>query len=274
MCVFCGDDGLLSRRAFLRCTASGVGAALATSLPLPALAQVDSATSGSTVTGICDSFVESYIRLNPTLTGRVFGLDRSGVAVTDWSPAGSEAVATLMRDTLGALTSTPAANHKERLGAGFVEDTANSILAGYDAGEQYRKMSTHVFIGPPALLLTSFEMMSQATGGEVPLEPEAVNNDWGRILERLRAVPTGIAGYRESLEYGMARNLMAPRSMTLAVAKQCRGWAKQGWFTTFVNRYGGGTLAAPLAEAATAANRSYGELAEWLEASYAPTAAP
>ena len=174
MCVFCGDDGLLSRRAFLRCTASGVGAALATSLPLPALAQVDSATSGSTVTGICDSFVESYIRLNPTLTGRVFGLDRSGVAVTDWSPAGSEAVATLMRDTLGALTSTPAANHKERLGAGFVEDTANSILAGYDAGEQYRKMSTHVFIGPPALLLTSFEMMSQATGGEVPLEPDRI----------------------------------------------------------------------------------------------------
>lgn len=69
-------------------------------------------------------------------------------------------------------------------------------------------MSTHIFIGPPALLLTSFEQMSSA-----------IASDWSDILERLSNVPAAMAGYRESLQVGMSRKLMAPRSMTLAVAR-------------------------------------------------------
>jgi uncharacterized protein (DUF885 family) len=90
----------------------------------------------------------------------------------------------------------------------------------------------------------------------------------------MRAVPRAMAGYRESLEVGMARNLMAPRSMTLAVSRQCRDWASAGWFATFAGGYGNGALSAPLAEAAAAADRAYGELAEWLAAVYAPKASP
>ncbi len=142
-----------------------------------------------TVKQICDEFLDSYIRINPTFVGRVFGLDRSGVAISDWSPAGAENAWALMRDTLSALGTTAAVNRKEELGAAFLEDTAQSITASLDAGEQFRKMSTHMFIGPPALLLTSFEQMSQATSGEVPLSAEAVDTDWARILERMRAVP-------------------------------------------------------------------------------------
>lgn len=231
-----------------------------------------SAQPARSVTAICDDFLDGYARINPTMMGRVFGLDRSGVAVTDWSPAGADATTRLMRETLAALQTTPAASRKEKLGAAFVEDTARSIGASLDAGEQFRKMSTHIFIGPPALLLTSFELMSQATSGETPLPRETADDDWSRILERMRAVPKALGGYRESLEVGLARNLMAPRSMTLAVAEQCRNWAGARWFKNFAGGYRDGALAAPLQAAAGQADEAYGLLAEWLTATYAPKA--
>lgn len=259
----------MDRRRFLSATGAGGLVALGFA-PAAARAQAQA----TTVTAICDGFLDQYMAINPTLTGRVFGLDRSGAAVSDWSPAGVAKMEALMRETLAALAATPPASRKEELGAAFLEDTAQAILATIEAGEPWRKMSTHIFVGPPALLLTSFEQMSRATAGEVPLEPEAVDDDWSRILARIRAVPGAMAGYRESLERGLALGLTAPRSMTLAVAAQCRGWAEAGWFSTFVQAYGAVPLAAPLADAAEAADRSYGALADWLAGTYAASAMP
>ena len=263
--------GMMKRRHFLYAAGLGTVAGL-TGLGAgfnPAFAR-----AGRTVTQICDDFLDAYVAINPTLVGKVFGLERNSVAISDWSPAGAEKAAALMRGTLAELATTPPVNRKEELGAAFLEDTARSILAGIDAGEPYRKMSTHIFIGPPALLLTSFEQMSQGQGGDVPVSADIRDRDWSNILHRLQAVPAAMAGYRQSLELGLVRNLPAPRSMTLAVAKQCSGWASQGWFAKFASRYPGGALAGPLATAAANADRSYGELGQWLAQSYAPKASP
>lgn len=257
----------MKRRQFLGAAGFGTMAGLAGFHPAFARA-------GRTVTQICDDFLDAYVRINPTLVGKVFGLERNSAAISDWSPAGAEKAAALMRGTLAELAATPPLSRKEELGAAFLEDTARSILAGIEAGEPYRKMSTHIFIGPPALLLTSFEQMSQGQNGDVPVSTEARDSDWANILHRLQAVPAAMAGYRQSLELGLARKLPAPRSMTLAVAKQCGGWASQGWFAKFAGRYPGGALARPLAAAAGKADRAYGELGQWRAQAYAPGASP
>lgn len=256
----------MNRREFLE-AAAGCGCLVGADWGGPAAAQ-----DMTTVTGLCDSFLDRYMAINPTLTGRVFGLNRSDAAVSDWSPAGVARIEALMLETLAALDTTPPADRKEALGAAFLEDTARAILSMIEAGEPWRKMSTHIFIGPQALLLTSFTQMARATPGEVPLEPETVDADWGRILARMQAVPEAMAGYRASLKMGLARNLTAPRAMTLAVAEQCRDWA--GWFTDFAASYGEGPLRPALAEAGRAADAAYADLARWLTEVYAPQASP
>lgn len=226
-----------------------------------------------TVTEICDSFVDRMAQANPMLAGRVLGVGRGTSAVTDWSVAGAEQTAQMMRETLAELEATAAVTRSEELGAGFLADTCRAALRGHEEQEYLRRMSTSLFMGPPAMLLTSFDLMERHSHGETPVDGQRHREGWESILGRLQAVPAAIAGYRESLEAGLAADVVADRRMTLAVADQCNGWASAGFFTAYVASHGDGALAASLAAAARAADGAYAELAAWLRETYAPRAA-
>jgi uncharacterized protein (DUF885 family) len=226
-----------------------------------------------TVTDICDAFVERFAAANPILSGRVLGVGRSGSAVTDWSVAGAERTADLLRNTLAELDATAPKDRKEEIAAGFLRDTCAAVLKGHEAGEHLRRMSTQIFTGPPAMLLSSFDLMERHIHGEIPVDRAERDRDWERVAERMEAVPAAMAGYAESLRAGLDAGLPASRRMTLAVADQCRGWAEAGWFATYVATYGDGALRPRLDRAARAADRAYGETALWLRETYAPRAA-
>lgn len=265
MCERCFPIGAgITRRALM-----GAGAA-AGLVPL-----LGTAAGGQsrTVTEICDGFVDRFAEANPILSGRVLGVGRSGSAVTDWSVEGAERTADLLRTTLADLDATPPVDRKEEIAAGFLRDTCAAVLKGHDAGEHLRRMSTAIFTGPPAMLLSSFDLMERHVHGEVPVDRDARERDWDRVAARMEAVPQAMAGYVESLQAGLDAELPASRRMTLAVAEQCRGWAAEGWFTAYVAGYGEGALRPRLDAAAAAADRAYGETARWLRAVYAPRAA-
>jgi len=262
MCDTCRPVGLgLTRRALLE---TGTAAALA-----PLVGAGAAGAAEETVTQICDRFVDRFAEANPILSGRVLGVGRSGPDVTDWSVAGAERTADLLRDTLAQLDRTPPATRTEDLAAGFLRDNCEAVLRGHEAGEYLRRMSTSLFTGPPAMLLTSFDLMQRHTHGEIPVDPAAVQQDWDRIAARMAAVPDAMAGYVESLKAGLDAGLPASRRMTLAVADQCAGWSRDGWFAGYVADYGEGPLRATLDSAARRADAAYGETARWLRETYA-----
>ena len=271
MCMLCNDRIAMDRRSFL-----GTCASAAAWLGTPgasALAQDVIGTSKMSITEICDRFIEEFAAVNPMAAGRILGVGRSTEAVTDWSPSGADAAADLMKRTLAALDRTPAVNRAEHLGAGFLRDNAEAILAMNESGEHLRRMSTSLFLGPQAMLLTSFDLMDRAPNDETPMDRPRGESNWERIAARMRAVPKALAGYRQSLEMGMAAGKRASRTMTLAVADQCAGYARQSWFQIFGEGYkAGGPLQAELASAGRAADAAYADLSKWLREVYAPGA--
>jgi uncharacterized protein (DUF885 family) len=83
-----------------------------------------------------------------------------------------------------------------------------------------------------------------------------------------------MAGYRRSLEAAAADGPGVSRRLVLALAEQCRTWGGSGdaeggersWFEQYVDGAGAdGPTARALPDAARAAGRAYGELADWLE---------
>lgn len=265
MCDTCRPVGLgLTRRALLE---TGAAAAV-----VPLVGASAAGAAEQTVTQICDRFVDRFAEANPILSGRVLGVGRSGPDVTDWSVEGAERTADLLRDTLAQLDRTPPVTRTEDLAAGFLRDNCEAVLRGHEAGEYLRRMSTSLFTGPPAMLLTSFDLMQRHTHGEIPVDPAVVRQDWDRIAARMGAVPDAMAGYVESLKAGLDAGLPASRRMTLAVADQCAGWSSAGWFARYVAAYGEGPLRGTLDSAARRADAAYGETARWLRETYGPRA--
>ena len=215
-----------------------------------------------TVSEISSRYVDEIAALDP-VRGERWGVPADGTRLTDYSPAGYDALADLLRRTVRDVTAATVENEPERLGQGFLIDFAGGELGIIEAGERERSLS--IIVGAPASTRSVFDLMDRST-------PEA----WETIAARLGNVAGAMAGYRESLEAGLAHGRPAARRQALAVADQCATWAGDGtnggWFGTFVAGYGDGPLRGHLDTAARQAGAAYGELAAWLRDTYAPRA--
>ena len=214
-----------------------------------------------TVTEISDRYITEVADLDP-VRGERWGVKSDGTRLTDYSPAGMQALADLLGRTLRDVTAATPESEAERLGAGFLADWVSGELGVIEAGERERMIS--IITGAPASTRSVFDLMDRST-------PEA----WDTIRARLSAVPKALGGYRESLEAGLDHGRPAARRQALAVAAQCETWAGNGtggWFGTFVSEYGDGSARAGLDAAAHTAATAYGELGAWLRNDYAPRA--
>jgi uncharacterized protein (DUF885 family) len=220
----------------------------------------------STVTEISARYIDEVADLDP-VRGERWGVKSDPTRLTDYSPAGFDALRELLAKTLDDLAGADSpADESERLGAGFLADWIGGEAGVMDAGERERNLS--IIVGPPASTRSVFDLMDKAT-------PE----DWSNIAARLRAVPACMSGYRASLQAGLDHGRPAARRQAVAVAEQCATWAGNGdggWFGGFVRGAGAAgadaSLQGELAEAARAAGGAYGELATWLRDEYVPVA--
>ncbi|MBI2777375.1 MAG: DUF885 domain-containing protein [Chloroflexi bacterium] len=220
-----------------------------------------------TITEISSRYIDQVAELDP-VRGERWGVASDPTRLTDYSPAGFDALRRLLNGTLEALKSAePPRDEPERLGAGFLEDWVGGELGVIEAGERERNLS--IIVGPAASTRSVFDLMDKST-------PEG----WQHIAARLRAVPACLDGYRASLEDGLRNGRPAARRQALAVAEQCGTWAgdgKGGWFAGFVAEsrpiVGDGALAKELTAAAVEAGNAYGRLGAWLRDEYAPQAA-
>ncbi|TAL05589.1 MAG: DUF885 family protein [Chloroflexota bacterium] len=219
-----------------------------------------------TVSEISSRYIDDVAALDP-VRGERWGVASDSTRLTDYSPDGAAALADLLRRTIREVNAATPTDNWERLGQGFLADWAGGELGVLEAGERERMLSN--IVGAPASTRSVFDLMEKST-------PEA----WEHIAARLAAVQASMAGYRASLELGLANGRPAARRQALVVADQCATWAGSGtdagWFGTLVAGSEGivdGPLRTKLDAAAGQAAAAYADLATWLRTTYAPRAA-
>ncbi|MEU5195276.1 DUF885 domain-containing protein [Streptomyces scabiei] len=213
---------------------------------------------------VADAYVDDLVALDP-VTGTYLGVKESSSRLPDTSPAGQEARAELIRATLARLDEAerrPGADSDvERRCARLLRERLSAELAVHEADEGLRAVGN--MVTPPHEVREVFT-----------ITPAETEEDWAAIAERLRAVPTAYAGYRESLALGLERKLHASPRPTATFIGQLTEWADtdgsgRGWFEEFAAA-GPEALRAELDEAARAATRAVVELRDWMREVYAP----
>ncbi|WP_328840355.1 DUF885 domain-containing protein [Streptomyces europaeiscabiei] len=213
---------------------------------------------------VADAYVDDLIALDP-VTGTYLGVKESSSRLPDTSPAGQEARAELIRATLARLDEAErrpgADSDAERRCARLLRERLTAELAVHEADEGLRAVGN--MVTPPHEVREVFT-----------ITPAETEEDWAAIAERLRAVPTAYAGYRESLALGLERKLYAGPRPTTTFVGQLTEWADtdgsgRGWFEDFAAA-GPDSLRAELDEAARAATRAVVELRDWMRDVYAP----
>ncbi|MFG2942034.1 DUF885 domain-containing protein [Streptomyces sp. NPDC048282] len=222
-----------------------------------------SQTSNPLPRQVADAFVDELIALDP-ITGTFLGVKESASRLPDTSPAGDEAVARLQRDTLAKLAEAErqpgAESDIERRCARLLRERLTASLAVHEADESLRSVS-------------NLSSVAHAVRQVFTVTPTATEEDWAAVVERLRAVPAALEGYRQSLELGLDRKLYAGPRATATFVGQLGEWADtgdgKGWFEQFAAS-GPEALRTGLDEAAGAATEAVVALRDWMRDVYAP----
>jgi uncharacterized protein (DUF885 family) len=202
----------------------------------------------ATISEISSAYVDQLAAIDPVRAMRM-GVATDSTELTDYSPEGIERLSELLRRTASALRETEPVDESERLGRLFLLESVEGELSMIDAGERERQVS--IIAAPPSSIRLVFDLMPKDT-------PEALD----RVRARLDRVPAAIAGYRATLEEGMASGRLASKRLALAAADQCATWA-EGYFTS---------LPSEVDAHARAAASAYAELGSWMRSTYAPAA--
>ncbi|MFJ7152862.1 DUF885 domain-containing protein [Streptomyces sp. NPDC100445] len=216
---------------------------------------------------VADAYVDDLIALDP-VTGTYLGVPESSPRLPDYSPAGQQAQAELIRATLGRLDVAErqpgADSDAERRCGRLLRERLTAELAVLEADEHLRAVGN---MGTPGHSVREvFSVM-----------PVRTDEDWSAVAERLRAVPGALAGYRESLELGLERKLFAAPRPTATYIEQLTEWidtdgSGRGWYEDFAAA-GPEVLRAELDGAARAATGALRELRDWMRDVYAPAVA-
>ncbi|MEU0007600.1 DUF885 domain-containing protein [Streptomyces sp. NPDC006314] len=210
---------------------------------------------------VADAHVDALVDLDP-ITGTYLGVAESSGRLTDFSPAGQEAVAQLARTTLKRLTAAEAGpgadSAAERRCARLLRERLTAELAVHEAGEGLRTVSN---LGSPLHQVRDV----------FTITPADTDEDWAAIARRLRAVPAALEGYRASLDAGLQRRLPAGPRQVATVIGQLAEWigTDRSWFAQFTDP-GPERLRAELTAAASVATGALVELRDWLRDTYAP----
>lgn len=213
---------------------------------------------------VADAYVDALVELDPTI-GTYLGLRESSGLLPDYSPAGQEAFASLVRETLERLDVAEklpgAESDAERRCGRLLRERLTAELAVHEADEGLRTVSN---------------MRSPAhTVREVfTVTPTETDEDWAAVAQRLRAVPGALEGYRSSLALGLERKLLGGPRATETFVGQLTEWigTDRSWFEEFAAD-GPLTLRAELDEAARSATGALVELRDWMRDVYAPAVA-
>ncbi|MEI4279688.1 DUF885 domain-containing protein [Klenkia terrae] len=220
-------------------------------------------TPASTPRQVADAYVDALCDLDPiaaTALGTRPGDDR----LPDLSPAGLEADAQLVRDTLAELDRVLAADPAladdpvEFRCARLLRERLTSALDMHEADEGLRELSN--LFSPVHSVRQVFSMM-----------PLATTEDWAVLGRRAARVPEAYRGYLATLTEGASRGLFAAPRQVETVVGQLGEWLSGPYFAGLVAE-GPAELRAELDAAAAAADGAVAEVRDFLRDVYLPQA--
>jgi uncharacterized protein (DUF885 family) len=209
--------------------------------------------------------VDEMVAINPpaaTLVG-IPGYDHLW---NDFSPEGIAAEEALLRGHLAAIRALPLGQDRwERLAVRVAEEFLHDRLAWYEAEEYLRELNS--IASPLQDIREIFDHMDTST-----------SEAWENIASRLEGLPAAMAGYRETLEVGRRRGLAVALRQAAEAVRQARNHAgAESMFDTLAGTLaasgaGDDALVARITAGAGLARRAYGEMADYLESTYLPSA--
>ena len=209
--------------------------------------------SRSRIDQLSYDYVRRYADLHP-FAAISMGLPDPPDGLTDYGPEAQEARADLARDLLDAVSKESPTNDRDRVAVESIQDRLGVELDQHEAGDWMREL--RVFGSPPQATQQIFELI-----------PHVTPSDWESVADRMVHVPRAIASFRTALEEGVRQNVVAAKRQALACGAQA-ATAGDGYFSTYVARCTDGSFRDRLADAATAADASYRELAAYLRGDY------
>jgi uncharacterized protein (DUF885 family) len=214
---------------------------------------------------LADEFVDTAVELEPTFgtyIGRIESNDKYG----DYSPAGVDRIAAVMRDYLDRLNALEPEDDVDVVTKDALTRDLQLQLELHDAKWHLRDLN--VIASPPQNIRAVFDLM-----------PHDTAEDWSVIARRLAAVPGAIHGYIETLRAGIAEGIVPARRQVVEVVGQIARYTDDsGFFATFAADAAPAegqlpaSLARELSDSAGAARVAYEELSRFLSDELAPVA--
>ncbi|HVV08686.1 DUF885 domain-containing protein [Amycolatopsis sp.] len=213
---------------------------------------------------ICDQYVDDFAAAHPVAATEI-GIPGHDDQLTDYSPEGHAARASLARRALAAVQAAEPSDASERAAKAVFAERVGLDIEIYEAGLD--EASLNVIASPVQELRMAFDLM-----------PTDTAEQWATIAARLTKVPEALDGVRASLLVAAdAGNAPALRQVT-KVAEQAETWAGLGGETGFFDSFVGEAKDVPeslrkeLQHGARQAQEAYAELAGFLRAELAPKA--
>ena len=213
---------------------------------------------------ICDRYVDDYAAADPVMATflGIFGYDDQ---LTDYSPQGYAARASIARRALEAVEAAEPADDGERAAKAMFTERIGLEVEIHEAGLDLAALN--VIASPVQELRMVFDLMPTGT-------PE----EWAVIAARLAKVPQALDGLRASLLAAADHGRVSALRQVAKVADQAETWAglhgEDGFFTTLITgaKDVSEDLSRELDRNARAAQEAYAELAGFLRAELAPLA--
>jgi len=211
---------------------------------------------------IAEDYVQKMAALSPEFATAV-GIPGYDGEMGDYSPAGMEAWAALMRATLTKLDEVDIQDDVDQVTLAAMKERLGLQLELHDAGEDLAVLN--VIASPLQNMRQIFDMMPRET-------PE----QWANIASRLSKLPAAMDGYLESLRAGVARGLAPAVRQVDEGIKQADELAAEG--TSFFDKLAASgekvdpSLATALHDGAAGARAAYAKLSAYLTNELRPVA--
>ena len=211
------------------------------------------ARTPTAIDAIAERWVDTLVELDPTVAVWI-GRRGAGNGYADHSPAGHAARDEAARRTLAELDAADPADAVDRV---TKADLAAELRLGLEQSEaRLHLRDLNVIASPAQEIREVFDLM-----------PQASEDDWAAIGERLRAVPGALAGYAETLRAGIREGVVPARRQVAEVIRQAEdNVGPDGFFAGLV------AGREPLAAAAEAAGEAYRAFAGFLLEELLPAA--
>lgn len=218
------------------------------------------------IDAVADKHLDAFAALDP-VSATFAGLTGHDHELTDYSPAGHEARAGQARATLDALADARPTDDVDRVTLAAMRERLGLDLEAHAAGLDLTELNN--VASPIQYLREVFQVA-----------PTSSAADWEAIGDRLEAVGTALAGYRESLRAALGTGWVPPARQVLAAAGQCEEVAAtDGFFAGLAAAARTGDdapvpdgLRTRLGAAGGAAARAHTEQATWLRQQLLPGA--